>query len=167
MLLAHHGVESSSSYTMPAGPRGIGPLLLAVAQDMLVGYVEENLSSFDVVASRFDGVGAYVPVTTRLMPASPPPEATPVRTRYVDAQTLGAVAIRELLYIEIHGILLDALASEHGARLAATQAAEGWLGRRIDELRHHLTSARRESSTQEVIEIASGARARGRKPGWV
>jgi F0F1-type ATP synthase gamma subunit len=47
-----------------------------------------------------------------------------------------------------------------GARLVATQSAEGWLDERAERLRRQLASTRREASTQEAIEIAAGARAR-------
>jgi F0F1-type ATP synthase gamma subunit len=80
--------------------------------------------------------------------------------RYVSRERLAAVAVRELLYITLYDLLIDALASEHGARLLATQSAEQWLDERMDRLRRHLAGARREASTQETIEIAAGARAR-------
>lgn len=40
---------------------------------------------------------------------------------------LASAAIREYLYIVLYDLLLDALASEHGARFVAMQAAERWL----------------------------------------
>jgi F0F1-type ATP synthase gamma subunit len=77
---------------------------------------------------------------------------------------LARVGIREHLYITLCDLLIDALASEHGARLMATQSAEQWLGERTDRLRRRLAAARREASTQETIEIAAGARARRAPP---
>ena len=82
--------------------------------------------------------------------------------RYAGRETFLAVAGRELLYITMYSVLLEALASEHGARLAATQSAEEWLDERAERLRRQLASTRREASTQEAIEIAGGARARSR-----
>ena len=57
----------------------------------------------------------------------------------------------------------EALLQEHGARIVATQSAEQWLDERIERLRRHLAAARRESSTQEMIEIGIGMRARARR----
>jgi hypothetical protein len=82
--------------------------------------------------------------------------------RYVGKEYLAAVAVRELLYITRVGLLLDALASVHSARLAATQSAEHWLNERTERLRRHLSACRREASTQEVIEISADTRTRGR-----
>jgi F-type H+-transporting ATPase subunit gamma len=162
-LLMRHGVVVERGYAAPTSTDGITDLLLVLAQDILKRYVTENLSSFDVVASRFEGVGTYQPAATRLLPVISERQDSTAASRYVSADTLAAVAVRELLYITIHGLLLDALATEHGARLAATQAAEDWRGRLIEKLKRHLASARREASTQEVIEIAAGARARHRR----
>jgi len=61
-------------------------------------------------------------------------------------------------------LLLDALASEHGMRLVATQAAGAWLDSRIHALQLQLSSLRRESSTQEVLEVSAGVRQRRRAP---
>jgi F-type H+-transporting ATPase subunit gamma len=80
--------------------------------------------------------------------------------RYSPADVLAAAAARELLYVTLFSLLLDALAAEHGARLTAAQSAVAWLDERADRLRRQLAAARREASTQEVIEIAGGARAR-------
>jgi F0F1-type ATP synthase gamma subunit len=94
-----------------------------------------------------------LPVEIESSPSAP-------RPRYVEADRLVAVATRELLYITRVEILLDALTSEHGARLVATQAAEQWLGDRISRMQRLLSSAKREASTQEVIEISVGQRVR-------
>jgi F-type H+-transporting ATPase subunit gamma len=72
--------------------------------------------------------------------------------------------IREFLYIVLFDLLLDSLASEHGARLVATDAAGSWLDGRATRARRQLMATRREAGTQEIIEIASGVRARSSRP---
>ncbi|MCA9555911.1 MAG: F0F1 ATP synthase subunit gamma, partial [Myxococcales bacterium] len=160
-ILRRAGVEVARSYPAPTSPRGLVKLLLSLAQDTLTDYVRDDHASLDVVAARFEGVGAFTAATTRLLPfvGSGAPATPP---RYVSAEHLRRVAVREALYITLHGVLLDALAAEHGARLVATQAAEDWLQRRRQTLERGLGAARREASTQEVIEIVAGARARAR-----
>ena len=81
------------------------------------------------------------------------------RPRYVEPDHFVSVVVREYLYVTLFDLLLDALASEHGARLVATQNAETWLDKRTERLRRYLMATRREASTQEMIEIAAGARA--------
>jgi F0F1-type ATP synthase gamma subunit len=67
--------------------------------------------------------------------------------------------LREYLYAVLHETLLEALASEHGKRLATAEAARAWLGERIEATRRLAASIRREASTQEVLEVAVAARA--------
>lgn len=161
-MLARRGVRVDRSYRGPTSVRGITDALFHLTEDILTQYVDRRLSALEVVANRFEGVGASSPVVTRLLPIQSHPSAGAPVARYVRAERLAAVAVRELLYITIVQVQTDALASEHGARLAATQSAEHWLGERTDRLRRHLSAVRREASTQEVIEISAGARARAR-----
>jgi F-type H+-transporting ATPase subunit gamma len=159
-LLGRRAVASEHVYAAPTSVRGLTDLLLRLAQDLLTEYVARQLSVLEVVSSRFSGVGADRPTTTRLLPVEAHHAAGAPTARYVSRERLAAVAVRELLYITLYDLLIDALASEHGARLLATQSAEQWLDERMDRLRRHLAGARREASTQETIEIAAGARAR-------
>jgi F-type H+-transporting ATPase subunit gamma len=159
-FLARRHVEVDRVYAAPTSVRGITELLLRLVEDVLTVYVTRQLSSFDIVSSRFGGVGVHRPVDARLLPVEAMRvQATPA-VRYVSAGQLASAAIREFLYVTVYDVLLDALASEHGARLVATQSAEKWLDERTERVRRQLAASRRETSTQEVIEIAAGARAR-------
>jgi F-type H+-transporting ATPase subunit gamma len=126
---------------------------------LLRRYLEDEFSALDVVSARFDGVGAFTPVSTRVLPVTRDviPLGIPA-SRYVSRSHLMAVTLREYLYITLFEILVDALASEHGARLAATQSAEEWLQDRTSETKRQLASIRREVTTQEILDIAAGAR---------
>jgi F-type H+-transporting ATPase subunit gamma len=164
-LLVRRDVKVSRFYAAPTSVRGITDLLLRLAEDVLQTYVAERLASFDIVSSRFGGVGIDCPTSVRLLPLQSKRSQVAPTVRYVSAARLASASVREYLYIVLYDLLLDALASEHSARLVATQAAEKWLEERTDTLRHHLAAARREASTQEVIGIAGGARARAHSPG--
>ncbi len=159
-LLRRRGVSVDRSYPAPTSTGGITETLLSLARDLLGDFVAGGLSGFDIVSARFEGVGAYRPMTTTLLPVDTPTANFSPVARYTSSDHLAAVAVRELLYIDLFELLLDALASEHGARLTATQSAEQWLDERTETLRRHLASATREASTQELIEIVTGARAR-------
>ncbi len=167
-LLARRDVTVDAIYPGPASAAGITDVLLSLAEHALSAYEADGMSALHVVSSRFRGVGVDAPTVTRLLPLERPaaideaPSAggAPGTPRYVAADHLAAAVTRELLYVELFDLLLDALACEHGARIVATQAAGDWLDERTGEVRRHLVSARREASTQEVIEIAGGVRAR-------
>jgi len=163
-LLGRRKVEVTRIYHGPTSVVGIPSLLLELAEDVLTTFANENLSSFDFVASRFSGVGTASPTPVRLLPIEPSVVDGRRRARYVGDDHFSGAVIREFLYVTIYGLLLDSLASEHGARLAATEAAETWLEERTERLHRHLMATRREASTQEMIEIAAGARVRRRNP---
>lgn len=159
-LLARRNVTSMKTYEGPTSVQGLPGLLLSLAEDVLFTFADEDLSSFDILSSHFGGVGKASPTTIRLLPIQTSTALPHQPIRYVDGDHMVTTVVREFLYITIYDLLLDALASEHGARLAATEAAETWLDQRTERLRRHLMATRREASTQEMIEIAAGVRAR-------
>lgn len=159
-LLTRHGLHVDHVYHAPTSVRAATELLLRLAEDILTRYVTQQLASFDIVASHFAGVGVSPVDCVPLLPVKASAAASLPPARYVTALQLKDASIREFLYITLYERLLDALAAEHSARLSATQSAEEWLQERSDRLRRYLTATRRESSTQEMLEIAAGARAR-------
>jgi F-type H+-transporting ATPase subunit gamma len=159
-LLERRGVRPDRTYAGPTSVGGITTLLLPLAEDVLTTYASRGLSRFDIVFSRFVGVGTAHPVKVGLLPLEPRPAEEVPPPRYVRANTFASAAVREFLYIALYDLLLDALASEHGARLVATLGAEKWLDDRTTVVSRNLASTRRETSTQEMIEIAAAARAR-------
>jgi F-type H+-transporting ATPase subunit gamma len=159
-FLARRDVALTRSYAAPTSTGGITALLLRLAEDVLTSYAREDLSSFDIVSSRFAGVGAAHPMCIRLLPLETKHPHDSHHIRYASQRVFVAAVIREFLYITLYDLLLDALASEHGARLVATQSAEEWLDERTATLHRQLAAIRREASTQEMIEIAAGRRAR-------
>lgn len=159
-LLARWRIAAAATYDAPTGVRGITGLLLRLAEDLLASYAADRLSSIEVVSSRFAGVGSAQPAVARLLPLESAPAAAARGSRYVSPEHFASAAARELLYITLYDLLLGALASEHGARLLATQSAERWLEGRTESLRRLLAAMRREATTQETIEIAAAARLR-------
>ena len=160
-LLARRGVEVRHVYPAPTGVRGVSDLLLRLAEDVLTAYGKERLAGFEIVSSRFCGVGLDVPGAVPLLPIGGDHNAsTAPPARYVSRLRFRDAVVRELLYVVLYHLLIDALAAEHGARLLATQSAETWIDEGSERLRRQLAAARREASTQELIEIAAGVRAR-------
>ena len=164
--LRRANVPVARAYPAVASVSGVTRLLLTLADDVLGDYLSGAFSSLHLVSARFDGVGAFTARTTRLLPiAATRTDQRPFTTPYASAQQLGEVAVREYLYSTLYELLLDALAAEHGMRLVSTQSAEEWLETRVKDLRRQLASARRESSTQEVLDVAGGARQRRQRVG--
>ena len=161
--LRRAGARVERSYAAAPSVDGVTRVLLTLADDVLSEYLRGQFSTLVVVSARFDGVGVFTPVVTHVLPVVPPQTSQPpTATPYVTPSMLARTAVREFLYCTLYELLLDALASEHGARLVATQSAGEWLDERTRALKRKLAAVRQESNTQEVLDVASGARMRRR-----
>jgi F-type H+-transporting ATPase subunit gamma len=158
--LVRAGLSIQHIYPAPTSSSGLTDLLLQVAYDIFDEYRLQRISGLEVVSAQFEGAGHFSPVCAQLLPIMPNQAARRYRpSPYVTRGHLAVVAQREFVYITLYEILLEALASEHGARLVAAQSAEEWLEGRSRETHTALLSLRRENATQEVLDIAAGARA--------
>jgi F-type H+-transporting ATPase subunit gamma len=158
-VLARAGITPQRHYEAPASLDGLSRLLPHLAQDVLEDYVTARIGALYLVAARFDGIGHFTPVCTRLLPIAPPRVTAPVRrSPYVTPDHLAAVAVREFLYILLYEILLDALAAEYGMRLTATEAALQWIDTTAAHTARQLLASRSETATQEVLEIVAGTK---------
>jgi F-type H+-transporting ATPase subunit gamma len=110
----------------------------------------------------------------RLLPITPGQVESPVMRKYIDAtpvrvmggyiyepdpQTLLDVLLPRFTELQIYQAILEALASEHSARMVAMRNAT----ENAKDLISHLTlsyyRARQEAITKEMLDIAGGAEA--------
>jgi F-type H+-transporting ATPase subunit gamma len=157
--LARAGITPERVYAAAASTAGLSRLLLPLVTDLLEAQHSGRFSGIVVIAARFAGVGRFDVVRTRVLPAELAGQAAPPRS-YSSPRQLRGLALREYLFVSLHEALVDALAAEHGKRLVVAQTAHDWLRGRIEAAHHRLAAIARESSTQEVIELASASRAR-------
>jgi F0F1-type ATP synthase gamma subunit len=163
--LTRAGVTPSSVQPAPTSVAGLASTLLPLVDALLALRAQHAFGSLWLVAARFEGAGRYAPMRVPLLPVRAPADAAPLAASpYGDADHLRAVVLRECLYASLYVTLLEALASEHGKRLAMAEAARSWLAERIEATRRLVASTRREASTQEVLEVAVAARAPGLRP---
>jgi dehydrogenase E1 component/ATP synthase gamma subunit len=66
-------------------------------------------------------------------------------------------------WISLYQVLLDALASEHGMRLTAAEAALQWIDQASEQTARKLSASRSEAATQELLDIVGGANERYRR----
>ena len=160
-LLKRGGVQVERVHAMPTGAPGVTALLLELVDALLDEQLRGAFTSFHVTSARCEGVGAFEPMRTQLLPVAPEKApARPLSTRYVSAPRMEAVAVRELVYVRLFELVIEALASEQGARLVATQSASRWVDEQTDLARRQLRAARREASTQELLDLVTGSRFR-------
>lgn len=164
--LERAGIVPDRSYDAPASVSGITHVLLPLVNDVVADRRAGAVGAVVLISARFAGAGRFSPARTRILPVTPPSGMPPLEpSPYVRREHLAAVLVRELLYVSLFDSFLDALAAEHGKRLIAAEGAWTWLGQRIAAAQSQLAAVRREVATQEVLEVASGARHLRRRAG--
>lgn len=101
-------------------------------------------------------------VLQQLLPLQPPAEGEDLDLPpdYIfepDLKTLARQLFPELVVSQIYRALLESSASEHGARMAAMDAATRNAGELIGKLTLTYNRARQAAITKELIEVVSGA----------
>lgn len=64
--------------------------------------------------------------------------------------------LRQDLFIALYRAVAEAKAAEHGARLAAMQAAEQNIEERLDQLRNEYHQLRQAEITEQLLDVVSG-----------
>jgi F-type H+-transporting ATPase subunit gamma len=164
--LARAGVHPDSVQPAPTSVAGLTGVLLPLVDTLLSLRRDGALGALWLVAARFDGAGEYTPVRVPLLPVGAPGGLPPLAgSPYCDSDQLRTAVIREYLYVSLYETLLEALASEHGKRLVTAESARSWLEQRMDATRRLAAAIRRETSTQELLEVIVAARATRREAG--
>ena len=83
----------------------------------------------------------------------------PSSIRYESAAEIFSQLLPRLIETQVYRALLESVASEQGARMAAMDAASKNAGDLISSLTLNMNRIRQASITREIIEIVSGAKA--------
>jgi F-type H+-transporting ATPase subunit gamma len=143
---------------------------LELARDLccrwLARYEEHGLDAVDLIYNAYRGLGSYEPTVTRLIPPSPPfiPPASggdrggkiPVIIE-TDPLSLYTRVIEQLTATRLYELLLESASAEHAARYELMGAATQNTDRLIAELTLAIQTARQQTITQEMQELAAGA----------
>jgi len=164
--LERQGVRPDRVHSAPTSVGSLPSLLLPLVDEVLALRRTGELGPLWLVAARFGGAGQYQAVRVPVLPVVAAP-TTPrlLASPYTEPAHLRTVVAREYLYAALYETLLEALASEHGKRLVTAESARSWLAQRIAATRRLAAAIRREASTQEVLEVATAARAAQREKG--
>jgi len=76
-----------------------------------------------------------------------------------DQEALFAALLPKHVMIQVHRVLLESAAAEHGARMTAMENATRNAGEMIDSLTLQMNKIRQASITKEILEVVSGAEA--------
>jgi F-type H+-transporting ATPase subunit gamma len=136
-------------------------LAAELATELMKRFAAGESDAAYLVYNRFRSAISQVPTATRLLPvATPESDAPPVDYLFEPEH---AALLDRLLprYVEalITQSLLEAVASEHGARMTAMENATTNASEMIDSLTLSMNRARQAAITKELMEIVSGAEA--------
>lgn len=163
--LEREGVEPDRVLSSPSSVGSLPGLLLPLVDEILAAR-RTAPGPLWLVAARFEGAGYFSAARVPVLPVAAPAGTAPIpASPYSSPAHLRTVVVREYLYAALHETLLEALASEHGKRLVTTESARSWLSERIEATRRRAAAIRRETSTQEVLEVVTAARAANRERG--
>jgi F-type H+-transporting ATPase subunit gamma len=129
-----------------------------VAHDFAAGETD----AVHLLYSRFQSALSQVPTVERLLPVTTPDVAQEEMAEYIyepDAATLLDRLLVQYVTTLVHRAFLEAIASEHAARMTAMDSATSNASDMIDRLTLEMNRARQASITKELMEIVSGAEA--------
>lgn len=160
-FLARNGMDLIAEVTkLNDYPRLVD--ILGISTNVINGFLQEQFDEAYVIYTQFVNTLVQRPVVKRLLPVEAPNEPRERQTDYTYEPDQDIV-LRELLprfvEVQIYQAVLEAIASEHSARMVAMRNATD----NAKDLRRDLTlsynKTRQANITKEVSEIASGASA--------
>jgi len=160
--LSFRGVQPAQHFSQLSSEAGIQQAL-DIARYLRELYEREEVDEIRVIYSRFVSTIQHVPTEVRLLPLRPPEAAPPQAVvEYIfepEPQRLFARMLPRYVDTMVYHLLLEAAASEQGARMAAMTAATDNCEDLLASLTREHNQARQQAITSEVIEVASGAEA--------
>jgi F-type H+-transporting ATPase subunit gamma len=135
-----------------------------VADYLVKQFVARKVDRVDVIFSQFKNAATQIFQVDNYLPVRPPTK-TELKDRKADfvfepdQQDLMEVLVPKILRTQMYRYLLDATASEHGARMTAMDKASENANELLKDLRLTYNRARQAAITTELIEIVSGANA--------
>ena len=130
-----------------------------VAQD---GFLSENYDAVYLIYPKFLNMLSQTPIALQLLPMKAEAGATGLKAEYLIEPGPEAVLeslLPSLVDMQIYQALLEALASEHSARMVAMKAATDNAKELVEDLRLTYNKARQAAITGEILDIAGGAEA--------
>jgi F-type H+-transporting ATPase subunit gamma len=135
---------------------------LGIATNLINGFLEGHYDEAYVVYSQFVNTLTQRPVVKRLIPVEPVNEPAEKMIDYnyePDQQDVLRELLPRFVEVQLYQAVLEAIASEHSARMVAMRNATDNAKELGRELTLSYNKTRQANITKEVTEIASGAAA--------
>ena len=138
-------------------------LAAEIAQKLISRFISGETDAVYILYSRFRSALSQVPTLEKLLPvALAETREAEAQTEYLyepGVQQLLASLLPRITDVAVQRALLEATASEHGARMTAMESATGNAAKMIGSLTLQMNRARQASITRELLEIVGTAEA--------
>jgi len=138
-------------------------LAMELAEKMIAHFLQEEVDAVYILYSRFRSALSQIPTLERLIPVAAGGEAGEgPATEYLYEPGLVALLaslLPKVVEVGIYRALLEASASEQGARMTAMDSATTNAAEMIGSLTLQMNRARQASITKELLEVVSTAEA--------
>ncbi|MCZ2152794.1 MAG: ATP synthase F1 subunit gamma [Bryobacterales bacterium] len=132
----------------------------AIAARVRTLFEEEEFDAVYMIFTEFKSAASQMLVARELLPVALPAESEPVDYLFDQpAEVILSAMLSQYVALSLYHALLEANASEHGARMTAMDAATSNASEMLQKLGMHLNRVRQASITTEIIEVVSGANA--------
>ncbi|MGH7888828.1 MAG: ATP synthase F1 subunit gamma [Candidatus Binatia bacterium] len=140
-------------------------LAAEIARKLISRFISGEADAVYILYSRFRSALSQVPTLEKLLPVTlveSSEAAAQQQTEYLyepGVQQLLASLLPRITDVAVQRALLEATASEHGARMTAMESATGNAAKMIGSLTLQMNRARQASITRELLEIVGTAEA--------
>jgi F-type H+-transporting ATPase subunit gamma len=164
-IVGRRGVASAAERGLPVAWETPGTTYIEGVTDVarrVWGYIAQSVRT-EVVFARYRGSEGYSLQAQQVLPLDPSlllgaEDGLPPLHHLPPEQLLQNLA-QEYLFAELTRALMEALASENGARLATMQAADHNIGDKLETLQKQERIVRQESITIELLDVVAGVEA--------
>ncbi|HHW07082.1 MAG TPA: F0F1 ATP synthase subunit gamma [Clostridia bacterium] len=134
-----------------------------LARELTALYEQGEVDKIHLVYTKFHSAIRYEPLAQQLLPILAAPQGeTEGELEYIyepEKESLLHTLVPRYLEVQVYRALLEAKASEHGARMTAMDNATENCAEMIDQLTLSFNRARQAAITKEISEIVGGAAA--------
>lgn len=132
----------------------------AIAKRISSLFEEEEFDAVYMIFTEFKTAASQILVARELLPVALPDETdSPDYLFDQPAEEILGSMLAQYVGLSLYHALLEANASEHGARMTAMDSATSNASDMVQKLATHLNRVRQASITTELIEVVSGANA--------
>ncbi len=133
------------------------------SEQLMTEFISKKYDNIEIIYNRLKNAATQILTIEPFLPIKIETQAqTTTKADYIfepEKQTILENLIPQTLKTQVYKILLDSLASEHGARMTAMSKATDNAQELLKDLKISYNKARQAAITNEIIEIVSGANA--------